>query len=145
MQYQRAASLTMLLIASTLGCELTPGRYGSRETYVSKCDGKEIHFPITEQDLASFPKWKPDTPSLLPTDRAVATALNELPKYSQHTDGWEIEEVSLTKVKVGNHPNDKWIYIVKFERESNHDYLQIPVTLNGTAILGQEQAPDKSR
>jgi len=144
MRYSFGFGFVILLLVGTPGCEYNSTTYGIRETFSSKCAGKTFDFNITESDLASFPSWQPSDPSPLTSDKAVLIAQAEIQKYAKSKDGWELEEVSLIKARVGNLSKSKWMYIVKFERYSHQDYLQIPITLNGRAIVGKEQSPNQT-
>jgi hypothetical protein len=52
---------------------------------------------------------------------------------------WDIQTVSIDRVQYSSHGPEKWVYIVSFRRGSEHNYINLPIGLNGQPFHGVYQ------
>jgi hypothetical protein len=148
----RAFKLSLLLInlIAMGGCGLVVSGndsedFGAKQTYISRNADREIHFLIPDKDVPGYPSWRPGSPLPHAIERAIDIGTKELPKYSKGAQGWEFHGVSLTSLSTGPSTNDKWLYLVQFNRSGGSELLEIPIAMNGTPIQGVERPLNKRR
>ena len=146
-----ALCLVVAAVISATGCSVSTGHdlpptWSANLTFTSRVGDKAIDFELPDKEIATFPTWSPDQAQPLSTAAVFAIAMKELPKYSHGSTGWAPREVSLQRITQPENagPQDRWIYVVSFERKgTHHDDLEIPVSFSGAPIQGKERPIDK--
>jgi len=115
----------------------------STRSFISRIGEKEIHFGLSDVDISKFPTWSPKLPPPIPLAQVIGTAEKELPKYTHGTQGWYVKGISIEQIRRSSDGADKWIYLVSFGGVGDHDYVQLPVTFNGSPVSGVERPLSK--
>lgn len=137
----------VLLLCLVMVCSFTYGAAGadnsSVSTFISKSGDREIHFTISEKDITSYPIWSPNKPLPIALDVIFGIAQKELTKYTKGSNGWSAKLISIERVWQARDA-DKWIYLISFGQDGNHDYIRIPITFSGVPVQGEERSLDKN-